>query len=335
MFKAIGNVNVAVGEIIRHTITPAVLPILERNLVPDAVIRFAIQRELEMELQKINKLTVEEKAEKTRLFVEELKKLPIAIQQEKANEQHYEVPDEFYYAVLGPYLKYSSGFWKDENTTLAESEIYMLDLYVERAGIVDGMSVIDLGCGWGSVSLYLASRFPNCEITSVSNSHSQKAFIMGKAAERGYKNINVYTGDINTFDLPEAEFYGKADRVISIEMFEHMKNYELLLEKVSNWLKPEGKLFIHIFTHKDVPGHYEKGWMTDNFFSGGTLPSDSLLLYFPKHMSIEQHWLVNGTHYQKTLEAWCALMDSKKKEVLPILERAYGVGQGVKWYVNW
>jgi cyclopropane fatty-acyl-phospholipid synthase-like methyltransferase len=138
---------------------------------------------------------------------------------------------------------------------------------------------------------------------------------IGKAAERGYKNINVYTGDINSFDLPEAEFYGKADRVISIEMFEHMKNYELLLEKVSNWLKPEGKLFVHIFTHKDVPGHYEKGWMTDNFFSGGTLPSDSLLLYFPKHMSIEQHWLVNGTHYQKTLEAWCALMDSKKKEV--------------------
>ena len=284
-------------------------------------------------MARLNKLTVEEKAEKCRTFVEELKTMPIAIETKKANDQHYEVPDEFFYAVLGPCLKYSSGYWPTPETTLAESEIHMLEMYIERAGIQDGMSIIDVGCGWGSVTLYFAKRFPNCKITSISNSNSQREFIMGQAKQRGLLNVNVLTGDIVTYD--NTALYSSADRIISIEMLEHMKNYELLLEKISNWLKPEGKLFVHIFTHKDVPGHYTEGWMTDNFFTGGTLPSHALLLYFQKHVVIEQQWIVNGSHYQKTLEGWLQTMDSKKAEVLPMLERAYGPGNALKWYVNW
>ena len=326
-------VSESIGELVRHRLTPLFLPVVERNLVPDPVIRFAVQRELELDLQRIGKLTVEEKAEANRKFVEELKTMPIAIETKKANDQHYEVPDEFFYAVLGPCLKYSSGYWPTPETTLSESEVAMLDLYVERAGIQDGMTVVDLGCGWGSVTLYLAKRFPNCKIQSVSNSNSQREFIMGQAQARGLPNVTVHTGDIVAFDLPA--MHGWADRIITIEMFEHMKNYELLLEKVSKWLKPTGKLFVHIFTHREVPSHFEKGWMAETFFSGGTLPSDSLLLHFQRHVVLESHWVVDGTHYQKTLEAWLKTMDGKKNDVLPMLERAYGAGNGLKWYVNW
>lgn len=196
-------------------------------------------------------LSLEEKATKLREFVAELKTLPIAIKQKEANDQHYEVPDEFYQMVLGPWLKYSSGYWPTKDTTLPESEIAMLEMYCERAEITDGMNLIDLGCGWGSVTLYMAKKYPNCKVTSISNSNSQREYIMSTAAERGLENVNVLTGDISTFDLPE-EYYGKADRVISIEMFEHMKNYGLLMEKISHWIAPGGKLFVHIFTHKDV-----------------------------------------------------------------------------------
>lgn len=167
--KTMSNVNEFVGEVIRHRLTPMILPVVERNLLPDVVIRFGIQRELEMELQRINKMTTAEKVEKTRAFVKELKTMPIAVQQQKANEQHYEVPDEFFHAVLGPCLKYSSGYWATPETTLAESEIAMLEMYAERAQLQDGMSLIDLGCGWGSVTLFMAQKYPNCIIKSVSN----------------------------------------------------------------------------------------------------------------------------------------------------------------------
>lgn len=303
-------------------------------MVPDIVLRMGMRRELEMELMKTKVLTSEQRAEKKMAFVNELKGMPIAIQQTKANDQHYEVPNEFYQMVLGPFMKYSSCYYPTPETTLAEAEVAMLEMYCERAGLVDGMNLIDLGCGWGSVTIYMASKYPNSRITSISNSNSQREYIMATAAKRGLKNVNVFTGDICTFDLPQ-EFYNQADRVISIEMFEHMKNYQLLMKKVSNWIKPGGKLFIHIFTSNDVPGHYTEGWMSDNFFTGGTLPSDDLLLYFQDDLKIQGHWRVNGTHYQRTLEEWLKIMDGKQEQVLALLTEHYGANEALKRYVYW
>ncbi len=196
--------------------TPLLLPIVERNLIPDLVLRFGIRREIEMELAKIHKLTTEEKATKTRKFVAELKTMPIAIEQKKANDQHYEVPDDFYQTVLGPRLKYSSGYWATKDTTMAESEIAMLEMYCERAELKDGMTLIDLGCGWGSVTLYMAEKYPNSRITGISNSNSQREYILGEAKSRGLDNVNVVTGDIASFDLPEEQYHGEPMRMIII-----------------------------------------------------------------------------------------------------------------------
>jgi cyclopropane-fatty-acyl-phospholipid synthase len=193
----------------QNIITPLVLPIVERNLIPDAIIRLGIRRELEMELLKVSTLTVEEKATKLREFVEEIKKLPIAIQTNLANSQHYEVPDEFFQLMLGPRMKYSCGYWPKANTTLEESEVLMLEMYCERAGLVDGMTIIDLGCGWGSVTLYVAQKYPKSKVTGISNSNSQREYILATAKARGLNNVNVLTGDINVFDLPKDEYYGK------------------------------------------------------------------------------------------------------------------------------
>eukprot|EP01039_Chlorochromonas_danica_P007665 gene7665-8470_t len=326
------------GIFIRHVATPLLLPIIEQNIFPDFLLRIAIRQEIEMELAKIKKLTIEEKASFLQKFVEELRQSPIAIQQKAANEQHYEVPDEFYQLVLGPRLKYSSGYWTAVEgsgyCSLAQSEIVMLDLYCQRAEIADGMKIVDLGCGWGSVTLYLAERYPKATILSISNSVSQREYIEKTAVERGLTNITVFTGDITVFTLPD-EHLETIDRVISIEMFEHMKNYALLMHKISTWLKTGGKLFVHIFTHVEMPGHYESGWMTENFFTGGTLPSDDLLLYFQEDLHIEKHWLVNGQHYQKTLEAWLQVMDIKKAVVLPLLGKVYGPDQALKRFVYW
>ncbi|EED88000.1 predicted protein [Thalassiosira pseudonana CCMP1335] len=289
-------------------------------------------------------------------IVQELKSMPIAIETDLANEQHYEVPARFYDLCLGPNKKYSSGLWpfaassmgKGRGMTwddsLQRSEEAMLDLYMERAQIVDGMKIVDLGCGWGSLTLHIAKHFPNCQITSISNSNSQREYILNTARDRGYKveNIRVITCDVSRWDEKE---YAKEklegvegnDRVMSIEMFEHMKNYSVLLQKINTFLSPTGKLFVHIFSHKHYAYHFEKGWMADTFFTGGTMPSDDLLLYFGEHFSIQQHWIVNGKNYEKTSNAWLALMDRnwKSGDLEPVLEEAYGEGKGREWYVNW
>lgn len=310
--------------------------LVERNIIPDFVLRACIRLCILGPLWTLKAKSTEEKQEMVRKHVEELKALPIAIDQQAANDQHYEVPDEFFQLCLGPYMKYSSGLWPSEGTSLEESEVYMLELYCKRAQLYDGMHLLDIGCGWGSVTLFMATKYPNAKITSISNSNSQRHYINDQAKKLGLKNIHVHTGDISKFDLPK-EKHGIFDRAISVEMFEHMKNYELLLAKISKYLKRGGMLFVHIFTQKYAPQHYDKGWMAETFFTGGQIPHDDLLLYFQKDLQIQEQWAVNGVHYQKTLEAWLKELDKKKSIAFPILKKAYGEDHAlaVKWYVNW
>ncbi|KAG0625134.1 hypothetical protein M758_2G030300 [Ceratodon purpureus] len=260
--------------------------------------------------------------------------MPIAVNTEDANAQHYEVPTEFYQLVLGKRLKYSSAYFPQKNSSLDEAEEAMFALYAERAQLKDGQSVLDVGCGWGSLSMYIAEKYPNSKVTGVSNSETQKAFITEECSKRGLSNVTIVTCDINVFNI-ENTF----DRILSIEMFEHMKNYEKLLKKISSWLKPDGLLFVHIFVHKSIPYHFEDqgedDWMSRNFFTGGTMPSNGLLLYFQDDVSIVNQWFVNGTHYALTSEAWLVKMDAQIKVIRPIFAKAYGEGEVTKWVANW
>jgi cyclopropane-fatty-acyl-phospholipid synthase len=232
-------------------------------------------------------------------------------------------------------MKYSSGYWPREDTTFAESEEAMLALSCKRAELSDGQDVLELGCGWGSLTLWLAEKYPASRITGVSNSSTQKAHIEEEAARRGLGNIRIITADMNDFDAGDSAF----DRVVSVEMFEHMKNYQLLMAKVARWLRSGGKIFIHIFTHREFAYHFEgkdpSDWITRYFFEGGTMPSDDLLLYFQDDLCIRRHWRVSGTHYQRTSEAWLEKMDSNEASITPILERTYGRENAAKWRAYW
>ena len=308
--------------------------LLETNLVPDTLIRAGIRRLLASTLREKSHPGVEAQRAALLQYVADLKKRGIAEQTQAANEQHYEVPTRFYQLCLGRRLKYSSGLWDDSVTTLDEAEERMLALTCERAGLANGQQILELGCGWGSLSLWMAEHFPGARITAVSNSRTQKQHIDAMAAARGLTNLEIITQDMNVFTI-DRQF----DRVVSVEMFEHMKNYQLLLRKVAGWLVPGGRLFVHIFTHRELAYHYEdKGpddWMTRYFFAGGQMPSDDLLLYFQDDRRIENHWCVSGTHYQRTAEAWLENMDANKAEIWPLFEKTYGPDQARKWWVYW
>lgn len=259
---------------------------------------------------------------------------PIAVRPEKANEQHYEVPAEFFEAVLGPRLKYSACLWEDGTAGLAAAEDAMLRLTCERAGISDGMPILDLGCGWGSLSFWIAEHYPNCRIVAVSNSAGQRRHIENRCAERGIESIQVCTADINDFQ-PEGNF----DRVVSVEMFEHVRNHARLLERIAGWLVPGGKLFVHIFTHRDFSYTYETegedNWMARWFFTGGMMPSRDWLPRFDANLVVERQWHLPGTHYEKTLNAWLEILDDRRAEVLPILQSTYGTADADLWLQRW
>ncbi|MBI2270026.1 MAG: class I SAM-dependent methyltransferase [Bacteroidetes bacterium] len=308
--------------------------LLEKNLIPDFLIRIGIRQLLSQRLKEENRGSVEANQQHLMKLIEELKNSPIAIETTAANEQHYEVPTEFYKLCLGKHLKYSSGYWKDGITGIDTSELDMLEITCSRAELKDRQQVLELGCGWGSLSLFMAQKFPESHFTVVSNSRTQKKHIDEQGQQRGLKNLEVITSDMNVFNIDK-----KFDRIVSVEMFEHMRNYEKLLEKIAGFLNETGKLFVHIFTHKELAYKFEakdeSDWMSKYFFSGGIMPSDDLLLYFNRHFNVEQHWRVSGIHYSKTAEAWLKNMDSNKNKIMPLFEQTYGNNQALKWWVYW
>ncbi|ASU32236.1 SAM-dependent methyltransferase [Mucilaginibacter xinganensis] len=308
--------------------------LIEQNNIPDFLLRQGIRKLLKQRLDDENKGDVEAQQAHLMALIDKLKASPIAVNTADANQQHYEVPTQFYQYCLGKNLKYSSCYYKPGVTELDQAEDDMLALTCQRADLQNGQAVLELGCGWGSLSLFMAAKFPKSTFKVVSNSSTQKLHIDGQARQRGIANLTVITADMNNFNIDE-----KFDRVVSVEMFEHMRNYTLLLKKVAGFLSPAGKLFIHIFTHKEYAYLFEvvdeTDWMSKYFFTGGIMPSDDLMFYFNDDLVVEKHWHVNGTHYGRTAEAWLKNMDSHKAEIIPLFKNTYGKGQAVKWWVYW
>ncbi|WP_373092692.1 cyclopropane-fatty-acyl-phospholipid synthase family protein [Zhongshania sp.] len=289
----------------------------ERGLVPDTLLRRGIRRELADRLVQEYSGDLHRNEARRRQFRRELSVSAIAIKAGEANEQHYEVPAALFELMLGPCLKYSSCWWDENCQSLADAEQAMLAMYAERAQLENGQKILDLGCGWGSFTLWAAARYPQAQITAVSNSSGQRAFIEAQAASRGLNNVKVITCNVGELTLSE-----RFDRVVTVEMLEHVRNYRELLAKVSGWLEPRGLMFVHIFCHAYLHYPFDGGWMTDNFFSGGQMPAFDTLMHFSEYMRLVDSWRVNGEHYSKTLEAWLIKLDANKAQALSILKDA-------------
>lgn len=310
------------------------MDLIESGLVPDALLRHGIRRRLARKLSELNPGDVEARDRQEKRWLAEWWSGPIALVPELANEQHYELPPAFFEAVLGPNLKYSCGLHPEPGTGLEESERRMLGLTEKRAGIQDGMRVLDLGCGWGSLSLWLARRHANLQVVAVSNSKDQREFILGQAAERGLDNIEVVTEDVNRFSSDT-----RFDRIVSVEMVEHVRNHPLLLSRAEHWLEPDGRLFLHHFAHREALYPYEaesdEDWMARFFFSGGVMPSADYFLRCQDDLVVRNHWRLSGRHYEKTSNLWLERLDARRDDVMPLLADTYGDAEAQRWFVRW
>jgi cyclopropane-fatty-acyl-phospholipid synthase len=301
----------------------------ERVPLPDILIRAAIHRLCSRTATRLDAGNVESDAE----FADEMAARAIAEYTDEANTQHYEVPAAFFARVLGPNRKYSSCFYKEPASTLEEAELEALRQTVEHADLADGQSILELGCGWGSLSLWMARQFPQAQVTAVSNSNSQHEYIESEARTRGLANLRVITSDMNVF-TPEEKF----DRIVSVEMFEHMMNWRELMSRVHSWLKPDGRFFLHIFTHRAGAYLFDRGdaedWIAQHFFTGGVMPSHHLIRQYADLFEVEKEWRWSGTHYRRTAEDWLTNFDAHRDEIEEVLRPVYGGDTGL-WMRRW
>jgi cyclopropane-fatty-acyl-phospholipid synthase len=306
----------------------------QQGLVPDVAIRAGVRRLLRQRLAEIHAHDAALASEAYESFVEEMRRAPLALLPEKANAQHYEVPAAFFAEVLGPRRKYSSAWWPAGVDTLEAAEAAALEATCVRARLADRQSVLELGCGWGSLSLWMAERYPASRIVAVSNSRSQRAYIEDAAAARGLDNLRVLTRDMNEFDARE-----RFDRVVSVEMLEHIRNWPEMFRRIRGWLAPGGLFFMHVFVHCATPYAFVErdasDWMSRHFFSGGMMPSDDLAPRFQDDLRLLRRWRWDGTHYRRTANAWLARMDARRDRVMPILESAYGAQDVALWWTRW
>ena len=313
----------------------ALIDLAERGLLPDSLLRFGMRRLMRSRLQAHYADGIEAQTQAYRELLQELRQSPVAIATDAANEQHYMVPTDFFKLVLGKQLKYSCALWPHGVTDLDQAEQAMLKLYGERAGLADGQNILELGCGWGSLTLWMAASYPAASITAVSNSASQREHIEAEARARGLDNVQIITADVNHFTPPDEHY----DRIISIEMFEHMRNYQTLLQRVASWLHDDGLLFVHIFCHHRLMYPFETegehNWMGKYFFTGGMMPALDTLLHFQQDLLLQDFWAVDGRHYEKTSNAWLALLDQRSEQVLQVCRQTYGEAQAKIWRQRW
>ena len=327
--------TIARAELAHDVPAPGVLGLAERGLVPDALLRQGIRRMCAQRLAEECEGGLEAQSRRYAELIDSLRSSPVAIHTEVANAQHYELPPAFFRLCLGRRFKYSSCYYPTGSETLDQAEDAMLALYGERAALADGQEILELGCGWGSLTLWMAERYPNARITAVSNSAPQREHIETRCRERGLRNVWVITRDVNQLELETDRF----DRVVSIEMFEHMRNYQILMQRIRSWLKPGGQLFVHIFAHRTLMYPYETegedNWMGRHFFTGGLMPAADTLLHFQQGLSLQQRWLLDGTHYEKTSNHWLANQDRHRDAVMAVLDQAYGTDGAKLWFQRW
>lgn len=313
----------------------SLIDLCERGLVPDAWLRWGIRRLCAQRLAEQGVDDVVLADQHFNELLESLRRSPIAIETDAANQQHYELPTRFFELCLGKRLKYSSAFYAPGTESLDAAEEAMLSLYGERAELADGQDILELGCGWGSLTLWMAQRYPGARITAVSNSATQRLHIEGRCRAQGLDNVRVITCDVNRLELPPMAF----DRCVSIEMFEHMRNYDTLFGRIAEALRPGGKLFVHIFCHRYLMYPFETegddNWMGRYFFTGGLMPSADTLLHFQRELLLEQRWLVPGQHYQRTANHWLENQDRHRNEIEAILRTTYGERDAKRWAQRW